>query len=168
MSRVSRASRASDPMLRIVQLYVESGGHEPIDLDGLARFAINNGHWESHGSKILQLCKRAFSRAFREQYHTDDQGREVRTYHAAKSRVGAGEQQVLWADMRTAPLEHMEVAFQQRRGQVVGDCRQLKRDVDSFNENNRFGATYQLTLDFSEDVAELEQPTKYEAKIKPR
>lgn len=167
MSRATRLRASSDPMLRIVRLYLESGGAEPIDLDVLARFAIKGGHWESHPKKILQLCKRDFSRAFREQYHVDDQGREVRTFHAAKSHDTSGEQKVLWADMRTAPLEHMEVAFQQRRGQIVGDCRQLKRDIDSFNENNRFGATYQLSLDFTEDIAELEQPTTYQPN-KPR
>ncbi len=155
-------------MLRIVRLYLESGGKEPIDLDELATFAIREGHWESHPRKVLQLCKRDFSRAFREQYHLDDQGREVRTFHAAKSRDTSGEQTVMWADMRTAPLEHMEVAFQQRRGQIVGDCRQLKMDVDSFNENNQYGASYQLDLDFAEDIAELEQPKTYEPRRKPR
>ena len=47
-----------------------------------------------------------------------------------------GEQQVFWANLRTAAPEHVELAFQQRRSQVVGDCRQLKMDVDSYNENN--------------------------------
>jgi hypothetical protein len=63
--------------------------------------------------------------------------------------------------MRVAPEEHMEIAFQQRRQQIVGDCAQLKTDVDSYNDNNPFGAYHQLPLDFTDDVAERQQPTKY-------
>jgi hypothetical protein len=153
--------RNSQQMLDIVALFMASGGTEPVDLDELARFAINNGHWKKHTSKMLQLCKREFSQAFREQYHSDPQQRSVRTYHAVKSRDGEGEQHVLWADMRTAPGEHMEAAFQQRRQHIVGNCRQLKSDVDSFNDNNAYNMNYQLVLDFGDDVAECEQPTKY-------
>jgi hypothetical protein len=50
----------------------------------------------------------------------------------------------------------MEVAFQQRRQQVVGDCRQLKADVDSYNQNYNIGEAIQLVLDFTLDVEELE------------
>lgn len=155
----------SDAMLDIVQQYLFEGRVEPIDLDDLARYAINKGLWTNHGSTLVQLCKRDLSRAFREQFHTDPQGRQVRTYHAAK-RSSGGEQLVFWADLRTAPPDHVELAFQQRRSQIVGDCRQLKMDVDSYNENNADGGYYQLLLDFTEDIAELEQPTQY--KPKPR
>lgn len=156
----------SDAMLDIVHQYLRVGGTEPIDLDELARYAIANDLWMKHRSTLVQLCKRDLSRALREQFHSDPQGRQVRTFHATKSHSAGGEQQVFWADLRTAPLEHVELAFQQRRSQIVGDCRQLKIDVDSYNENNVKGGRYQLLLDFADDVAELEQPTLY--KPKPR
>jgi hypothetical protein len=50
----------------------------------------------------------------------------------------------------------MEIAFQQRRNQIVGDCVQLKRDVDSYNENRLPPQPIQLVLDFTDDVAERE------------
>jgi hypothetical protein len=34
----------------------------------------------------------------------------------------------------------MEIAFQQRRQQILGDCRQLKTDVDSYNDNYNSGS----------------------------
>ena len=148
----------NDQMLRTAELYLAQGGQTPINLDELARFAIRNNHWEKRGDVLVQLCKRDFSRAFREQYHTDPQGREVRTWHAAKSDKKQG---VFWDDIRTAPAEHMEDAFTQRRNQIVGDCLQLKKDVDSFNDNNAFGAMIQMVFDFTEDIAEREQPTDY-------
>jgi len=151
----------NDQLLDIVDHYLDQGGSVPIDLDDLARFAINNGHWMRHGSALIQLCKRDFSRAMREQYHTDLQDRRVRTYHAAKRRGSGGEQKVFWADMRDAPPEHMQLAFHQRRTQIVGDCVQLKRDVDSYNENNQHGIQIQMVFDFRDDIAEREQPADY-------
>ncbi|HUT73485.1 MAG TPA: hypothetical protein VM221_01470 [Armatimonadota bacterium] len=91
----------------------------------------------------------------REQYVTDPQGRSVRAKHVARVNRN-GEQLPLWADIRSASREHMEIAFQQRRQQIVGDCRQLKTDVDSFNENRNPGAPIQMVLDFTYDVEELE------------
>lgn len=99
--------------------------------------------------------------AFREQYHTDPQGRSVRTFHAATRPSSAGKQGVFWADMRDAPPEHMELAFFQRRNLIVGECLQLKKDVDSYNDNNASGILIQMIFDFSEDIAEREQPTRY-------
>ena len=50
----------------------------------------------------------------------------------------------------------MEAAFQQRRQQIVSDCRQLKIDVDSYNENHNSGRLIQMVFDFTLDLAELE------------
>jgi hypothetical protein len=50
----------------------------------------------------------------------------------------------------------MEVAFQQRRNQILGDCRQLKLDVDSYNDNQNSAGPIQVCFDFSEDLAEDE------------
>ena len=50
----------------------------------------------------------------------------------------------------------MERSFQQRRQGIVGDCRQLKADVDSYNQNQNSGEVIQLVLDFTSDMAEYE------------
>jgi hypothetical protein len=50
----------------------------------------------------------------------------------------------------------MEVAFQQRRNQIVADCLQLKNDVDSYNENRKPVSPMQMIFDFTDDLAELE------------
>ena len=62
----------------------------------------------------------------------------------------------LWADIRTDSREHLAIAFKQRRNQIVGDCRQLKADVDSFNDNRAPTYPIQLSLDFTADVEEFE------------
>ena len=157
----------SEQLLDIKEMFLTNGGTHPIDLDALARFAINGGHWKRPSSVMIQLCKRDFARSMREQYHTDPQGRQVRTFHAVKTTV-AGIQQVFWDDMREAPTGHMQLALQQRRNQIVGDCVQLKRDVDSYNDNNTFGENVQMEFNFIYDIAEREQPgDKYRPK-KPK
>ena len=50
---------------------------------------------------------------------------------------------------------------QQRRRGVLGDCKQLKTDVDSYNDNNAHGAHIQMSFDFEPDLKELEQDTEY-------
>ena len=161
------AKSMNDQMLETVELYLAQGGQTPIDLDELAWFAIRNNRWQGQASDLVQLCKHDFSRAFREQYYTDPQGRSVRTFHAVTRRSSRGRQGVFWADMRDAPAEHIELAFAQRRNQIVGECLQLKKDVDSYNDNNVNGVTIQMIFDFSDDIAEREQPANYRS-IKPR
>ena len=51
-------------------------------------------------------------------------------------------------------------AFSQRRQQIVGDCFQLKTDVDVCNEKK--GSNIQLSLNFEEDVAEAEYLRDYQ------
>jgi len=50
----------------------------------------------------------------------------------------------------------MELAFKQRRQQIVGDFRQLKIDVESFNDNRVPNNPVQMTFDFTYDLMELE------------
>jgi hypothetical protein len=48
----------------------------------------------------------------------------------------------------------MELAFRQRRIQIVGDCRQLKADVDSYNEGHEEMPPIPMLFDFSDDMDE--------------
>ena len=54
----------------------------------------------------------------------------------------------------------MEVAFTQRREQIVGDCHQLKTDVDVYNDMKKEKPPIQLELNFTDDVAEREYQEK--------
>ena len=140
---------------RIVRLYRGRGQAWPASMRQVASWAIDEGLWEQpRGTMVGQLAEE-LARALREEYYTDAQGREVRAKHAARTRRN-GVQATLWDDIRTADPSHMRVAFQQRRQQVVGDCKQLKTDVDSYNENRTPEDPIQLILNFTADVAEAE------------
>lgn len=85
----------------------------------------------------------------------DASGRKVRTKHAVVFRRGDN-QTVLWDDIRKAPRRHMEISFQQRRERIVGDCKQLKADVGSYNGSHLTEDPLQIVFDFREDLREME------------
>jgi hypothetical protein len=45
--------------------------------------------------------------------------------------------------------------LKQRRHQIVGDCHQLKMDVDSYNQNYNHGVQIVMIFDFTLDMEEL-------------
>jgi len=144
-----------EQLQRIVNRYISSGEQWPATTREIASWAIRKGLWAPQKTAVIGLFAEQLSRAMREEYITDPQGRAARAKHAARVNRG-GTQLVLWADIRTASREHMEIAFQQRRQQIVGDCRQLKLDVDSYNENNNLGKPIQMVFDFTYDLREIE------------
>lgn len=141
---------------QIVERFYRETGKPEATAHEMAVWAIKNRIWEPEPSNLAHQLADQLARAMREETFVDPQGRVVRAKHAA--RIKQGEKQLtLWADMRWATRDHMKVSFQQRRHQVVGECIQLKRDVDSYNDNwAPENAQIQLSLDFTFDVAEAE------------
>jgi hypothetical protein len=145
----------TEQLQKIVADYRSTGQPWPATAHEMAEWAIAQEKWHPQHGLMIRKCAEEIAAAMREEYLTDPQGRRVRTKHVA--RYGEGKSQIpLWEDIRTASREHMEIAFQQRRQQILGDCRQLKTDVDSYNENYSAAAPIQTVFDFTEDLAELE------------
>lgn len=133
---------------RIVNDYMASGRSVATARE-MAAWAVHNNLWKPRPADVINQCAEQLSRAMREEYIVDPQGRTVRAKHAARM-----EQIVLWADIRTAEPRHLEIAFKQRRQQILGDCRQLQRDVDSFNQNRQPSKPIQIVFDFTNDLEE--------------
>ena len=138
----------SEQRQSIVNKYIDTGQEWPASKRQIASWAIVNKLWYPQRSALIDQCAEELARAMREEYITDAQGRSVRAKHAARTERN-GEQMVLWADIRTAPVQHMQISLQQRRQQIVGDCKQLKSDADSYNENYNAGPPIQLSFDFT-------------------
>ena len=147
-------------MQRLADEFYATTGRVTASTKEMARWAISTGKWKRHEDAALRQCAKDFADALREDYNTDPKtGRRYRTKHVAPVRRG-GKSVMLWADMKRAAREFMESAFRLRRNQVVGDCYQLKQDVDTFNENYNKGEQILLPLDFTPDVEELEEMAK--------
>jgi hypothetical protein len=143
----------SEQLQDIVRQYQEAGLTWPATMREIAEWAIRTKRWEPHPSAMVSRCAEELSGAMRDEYVVDRQGRKVRTKHAATYHKGP-QQFVLWDDIRTASHEHMEMAFQQRRKQILGDCTQLKNDVESYNENRLPPKPIQVVFDFALDLEE--------------
>ena len=145
----------NEQMQAIANKYMDSGEEWPATTRQIAAWAVREKLWAPHPSSLISQCAEALSQAMREEYITDAQGRTVRAKHAARV-----EQAVLWDDIRYANREHMEIALKGRRKMILGDCRQLKTDLDSFNENRSNGDPIQMSFDFTNDLLELDALNK--------
>jgi hypothetical protein len=149
----------------VVQKYREAGEEWPASSRMIGAWAVRQGLVEAEPKSVIDQAASAIAAAMREEYVTDPQGRRVRKKHAVREthvlKDGTHEQLVFWVDIEDARPEEMHAAFQQRRMQVLGDCRQLKTDVDSYNDNNDHAVHIQMEWDFSLDLVESEQPVEY-------
>lgn len=148
-------AKSTQNLQEIVRLYQEEHGPAAFQARDVAAWAIRKRLWQEKPDAMVNRCAEELSRAMREEYITDKKGRRVRAKHAVTfSRDG--KQLTLWEDMRTASRRHMDLAFRQRRHQILGDCRQLKSDVDSYNEGLNPGEPIQIVFDFGLDLEEME------------
>lgn len=147
-------SRA-DFLQEIVKRYQDEGNEWPTSPRLIARWAIDKRHWAPQPETIVSQCAEQLSRAMATEYFTDTQGRRVRAKLAVVYPEGQ-KQFVLWDDIRTAEPKHIELALQQRRHHILHECKQLKNDVDYYNDNRNPPREIQMVFDFSLDLEEME------------
>ena len=121
----------------------------------LAVWAITSGRWDAPPDLILKRCRQDFANALRAQHILDEHGQTIRAKHAARM-PGPERQKTFWGDIRKAPNQHLEIAFSQRREQIVGECKQLSRDIDYYNKTRQPESLYQKVFDFRDDIEEGE------------
>lgn len=141
-------------MQAIFKKYQSEISADPADLRDVGAWALKEKLWEPRASDVYARFAGDMADALREEYRTDRAGRRYRAKHAVRQTLN-GKQMSFWADIDLAPKSHMEKAFGQRRRQVVGDCHQLRLDVDHYNSVHEESAPYNLVLDFTDDVEEM-------------
>lgn len=145
----------NEQLQKIWKKYEDAGNPTTVTAREVARWAIDRGLWKPQPSDVEKRCAEELARAAREEYRTDEYGRRYRARHSARVEKN-GKQLSFWADIDKAPRAHMELAFSQRRRQIVGDCHQLNVDVDHFNNLTSTELPIQMVFDFTEDLAEIE------------
>ena len=136
----------------------ETGNDGLLDPHDVADWALHNGLHKPNPKTIIDAIAADIAQVWREEYRTDKHGRRYRAKHAATHKKG-NKTLSLWADLDDpeAPHNHFVRSFAQRRQQIVGDCLQLKTDVDVYNDKREPDEPIQVPLDFTLDVAELQQ-----------
>lgn len=136
--------------LKNVRQFEAEHNRKPFDLHEVYHWAVSNDLW----APPLDLAERRFieevSADLREEYITADNGDRVRYYHA----VTRGRQGTLWANLDTGPKDHLFEGFTQRRKQSLGDCRQLRLDIDYCNRKRFVDSPIQMSFNFDADLAE--------------
>ena len=156
-----RERHGNAKMLYLVELYKREHGVETVRLDEVANWAIANGHYRPEPIDPAKTLRREMAKAMKNEYFFDEQGREVRKYHAVRKTDGEHSYSE-WAAMPDADPGHMRMSGQQRRQYLLSGCRQHKLDFDSYNDNNKFGAKIPLwDYNFNPDLEELSLPTHW-------
>ncbi len=162
-----RPARNNEHFHDLLREYQGAGNRWPAEMPEVAEWLIRNNMWRPSPNDAVRRLSLLLARAMREEVFIDPQGRRVRKNHAVRwhepDGLGNLVQHVLWQDMSEASPEHMSTSFQQRRRALLGGCKQLKTDVESYNDNQGNGKNLvQISFDFTEDLQEMEQPTTYE------
>ena len=162
--RIKRESE-TEYLQHMARLYEQSGQRQPATGRMIAEWAIKLNLWDQPERDEVGILAAKITGALRVEFETDHEGRKVRRNHTCKKPVktatGEIEQRDFWFTMETGEPEDMCASFDQRRAQIKGTCRQLKTDVDSYNERDRVGVMYQLELNFEIDLGDEAQPTEY-------
>ena len=146
----------SEALQRAWHSYETAHSHLPTSTRQVYAWAVSKGILKLPQLDALDVGAEQMAQALRAELKTDATGRRYRVNHAVRATKG-GVQHTFWGVLGFAGHEHMEKAFGQRREQIIGDCSQLKTDVDVYNDLNKGQRSeFQLVLDFSEDVAERE------------
>lgn len=145
----------------IERYQAEVGGDGLLDPHAVAEWAYRQGLHKPSVRTVVDAIASDIAQLFREEFRTNGDGQRYRAKHAVRSKQG-DKTMSLWADIddEKAPREHFVKSFAQRRQQIVGDCYQLKTDVDVYNEKNPAQRPIQIPLDFTLDVEELQLPFK--------
>lgn len=149
----------SNAVKEYVERYkAEVGSDGLLDPHAIAEWAYRHGLHKPSLKTVIDAIATDIAQVFREEYRVDRQGRRYRANHATTHKQG-NKTLSLWADMDdpTAPHTHFQKSFAQRRNQIVGDCLQLKTDVDVYNDKRCPAEPIQIPLDFTLDIAELQQ-----------
>lgn len=136
--------------------YEVSHDHLATNTREVYAWAVSRGILELPEIDPLDIGADQMAQALRTEIRTDEKGRRYRVNHAVRA-TRSGVQHTFWGVLGYADHGHMEKAFAQRRDQIIGDCSQLKTEVDVYNELNAgTRSEIQLVLDFTDDVAERE------------
>jgi hypothetical protein len=140
--------------------YEAAHDHLPTSARQAVEWAVGEGILNLPDIDPYDVLAGEMATALREEYATDSQGRRYRVNHAVRI-TKSGVQYTFWAMLGYAAHSHMEKAFAQRREQIIGDCDQLRTDVDAYNDMNAGKRPpIQMVLDFTDDVAERQLARK--------
>lgn len=160
--------QGSRKMLYLVEKWQKDNQDAAIDPDLVARWTLEGRHYNLPPSDPQNILRRMIARALREHHIEDPQGRGVRKFHTVVTEDMEGRRTSTSYAIYDAPPDHMRLSVALRRRSALRDVIQLQLDLDSYNENNKFGEKIpDPEYNFNPDVLENKMPTDYPADAPP-
>jgi hypothetical protein len=164
MATEHKRRQGNRKMIYLVELYQKEHGEEgeEIDLDSVSHWALEEGKYKLKPVSPQKILRRMMAQALRGDHTTDPQGREVRKYHFVTQQDDSGKTTSRAYDIFNAPPDHMKLSLSLRRRSALKDVAQLELDLQSYNDNNKFGETIEgFDYNFNKDLEEGAMPTDY-------
>jgi hypothetical protein len=148
-------AKLQDQLLKIVEDYRAAGCPWPASRDQIAEWAVANDRYQLTRGMAVSQCAEKIGRAMCLEHVRDKKGRSIRKYYAARVREN-GQLVMKWDDLNAA-RPFMEIAAANRRNHILGQCWQLKNDMDSYSERRCPEQPIQMDFNFNVDLEELSQ-----------
>jgi len=163
MRAIKRRSRPKDKYTRdlesFIPQYIAATGDVAWTAATVAAWAIDNDLWEQREVNAIRQLARELSAVARQVTFLDENGNEVRKYHAY--RLG-DDQPMLWEGIEEIAPENMERAKTMRRAKLVAGAIKLTIDLNYYNETVNPGDSILFDTDFQRDIADYFQPSLYD------
>lgn len=145
-------STKAQRLQRLIQHYREETGNDSVDMHEVAKFAAARGYPLPNPKSPIERLAEEFSSAAREEVRHDQVTGHPYRANLAVKQSSNGQQLTLWYDIDAAPRKVAQMAFVQRREQMVGDAYHLTLDVNHWNRINEQDDPIIMPLDFTDDV----------------
>jgi hypothetical protein len=149
-------------MLDIAQEWANEHDVDEIEIDKVYEWAIATGRYQRKPISLKQQFKAEMRQALTQQQHIDPQGRKIRTRKPVKLDW-QGEQLTLWIDVRIAKPAIALKAFERDYEGIKNDVKRQSVEMQSYDDNNRYGATLTLfDYDFNQVAADARMTGEYD------
>jgi hypothetical protein len=153
----SKSKYAKD-LEQFIASYILATGDQAWTTYKIASWLIATGQYEQRKVDATKYLSRQLSGAARSATITDENGYQIRRYHAY--RLGP-DQPMLWSDMETLRPEQMRESKTMRRNKMAAGAVQLYLDLDYFNRHKNPGDPILFDPDFTKDIEDRIQPSEY-------
>lgn len=160
-----RTKTKTEQLQDICNAYIADGQPWPAGKKEIAVWAINKKLWTQPRKSMIEQCAQELADAMRSEMEVDPQGRTIHSKRFAKFREadenGKLVQKMLWFDTKSRTEKLMRISQKLWRNSILGECKQLRIEEESFNDNNPDGAVIHTPVDFEKDLLEGQHGTEY-------
>jgi len=137
-------------LLRIRDEFRAEHDNVPATAREMGDWAVATGRYKLPEHATARRCAEELADAMALDMMTVSSGRRIRTMHAWR----AAAQGTLWDHIETISREHMQLSLAFARNRVAGELKQVKIDLDYFNDLHPDDPELQMSFNFTGDLAD--------------